>query len=335
MSLITPCHNSARYVGNLLDSVINQDYPDIEMIVVDDGSTDDTVAVVSPYIPMFKRRGYSLQIIRQDHSGQSAAIGKAIKLMTGRFFAWPDSDDFYSSPHSISILAGALAVSDDSVGAVRCLPIYRDTQGKELISEMHRVGNLDKEWLFDDAVTETAGFFSLSGGYMVKTTALDRCVPGRNIPTAPNAGQNWQLLLPVLYHYRCLTVKRQLITIIVRSDSHSRGAYKTFESIRQKLIDFHKVRRETILGITGMPESNRSRTIAAAETQFQQMMLSNAIRHNRDKDFRESISALSMLGVCVSKRLRILAALSHIPSGVLLAKMLLRAFRIYDKIKRH
>lgn len=257
VSLITPCYNSERYVGRLLDSILRQDYPEIEMIAVDDGSTDGTADVVLSYMPLFEKKGYKLYLLKQRHSGQSEAINLALKQVTGEYLAWPDSDDFYSRSDSISKLALALDVSDKTVGAVRCLPIYVDEQGIEDEVMQRDEYNFDKEWLFEDAITENNGFRYISGGFMVKMGAFDNCIPNRTISTALNAGQNYQLLLPILHDYKCITVMEQLITIELRANSHSRSQYSTFPELHAKFNDFRKVFEETIDRINRISETDR------------------------------------------------------------------------------
>ena len=60
VTIITPSYNSAHLIIRLLDSVLTQTYPNVEMFVIDDGSTDDTKDVVESYILAFQRRGYVL-----------------------------------------------------------------------------------------------------------------------------------------------------------------------------------------------------------------------------------------------------------------------------------
>ena len=67
VTLITSCYNTEKYIPHLLDSVLSQTYPDIEMIVVDDGSTDGTADVVRTYIPKFKSKGYFLTLLQQNN----------------------------------------------------------------------------------------------------------------------------------------------------------------------------------------------------------------------------------------------------------------------------
>ena len=89
VSIITPCYNTAGYLHRLLESVVKQTYPDIEMFVIDDGSKDNPKEIVERYIPEFRQRGYQLTYIHQVNSGQSVAIKRGLEMISGEFFVWP------------------------------------------------------------------------------------------------------------------------------------------------------------------------------------------------------------------------------------------------------
>ena len=74
VSVIIPCYNAARYVGETLDSVHRQTWPNLEVIVVDDGSTDDSVRIIETFAVL------DPTLIRQPNRGQTAALNAA---------AWP------------------------------------------------------------------------------------------------------------------------------------------------------------------------------------------------------------------------------------------------------
>ncbi len=86
VSVIIPTYNRARYVTKAIDSVLAQTCPDHEIIVVDDGSTDDTQAVLQPYASR-------IRILTQKNSGPSAARNAGIQAARGRWIAFLDSDD--------------------------------------------------------------------------------------------------------------------------------------------------------------------------------------------------------------------------------------------------
>jgi len=86
ISVVIPTYNRAEYLGESIDSVLAQEGPTFEVIVVDDGSTDATAAVLSPY-------GSRLRVLRQRNLGIAAARNAGVGAATGRFIAFHDSDD--------------------------------------------------------------------------------------------------------------------------------------------------------------------------------------------------------------------------------------------------
>ncbi|NIM93312.1 MAG: glycosyltransferase [Anaerolineales bacterium] len=89
VSIITPSFNQGQFLGATIRSVLDQDYPRIEYIVVDGGSTDGSVDIL---------KGYSDDLskwISEPDAGQTDAINKGFSIATGRIFAWINSDDLY------------------------------------------------------------------------------------------------------------------------------------------------------------------------------------------------------------------------------------------------
>ena len=86
VSVIIPTYNSAAYVVEAVESVLNQSFRDLEIIVIDDGSTDDTESVLSAYRT-------KLRYIRQPNSGVAAARNRGIEESRGRYVAFLDADD--------------------------------------------------------------------------------------------------------------------------------------------------------------------------------------------------------------------------------------------------
>ena len=94
VSIITPCYNGEQFVHRLLDSVLEQTYPNIEFIFVNDGSTDNTESIVQSYADRFKNAGISFIYMYQENSGLAATVNRGLMIFSGKYLTWPDSDDF-------------------------------------------------------------------------------------------------------------------------------------------------------------------------------------------------------------------------------------------------
>ena len=89
-SIIIPAYNAARYVRAAVDSALAQTHPDIEIIVVDDGSTDDTRRILDPYAAARK-----IEYLQQENKGLSGARNAGIRRAKGEYIALLDADDIF------------------------------------------------------------------------------------------------------------------------------------------------------------------------------------------------------------------------------------------------
>jgi len=92
ISVVIPCYNYARFLAFAVDSCLAQDYPDFEVIVVDDGSKDETPAVAARYLDR-------IRYIRQDNAGLPAARNTGITNARKPFIAFLDADDQFKPGH--------------------------------------------------------------------------------------------------------------------------------------------------------------------------------------------------------------------------------------------
>lgn len=99
VSIIVPIYNTAQYLPQCLDSLINQTLMDIEIICVDDGSTDESPQILAQYV----RRDSRVKILNQKNKGQSAARNAGIYISQGEYIAFLDSDD-YAKPNMLEKL---------------------------------------------------------------------------------------------------------------------------------------------------------------------------------------------------------------------------------------
>ena len=109
VSVVIPTYNYARYVPEAIDSVLAQSFEELEIIVVDDGSTDKTAEVLRAF-------GGQLRVIRQERRGLSAARNTGIRAARGQYLAFLDSDDLWL-PEKVSLQVARLD-AEPEVGLV-------------------------------------------------------------------------------------------------------------------------------------------------------------------------------------------------------------------------
>lgn len=253
ISVITPSYNCGNYISRLLESVLGQSYPNIEMFVCDDGSTDNTKEIVCSYEEKFSRRNYKLTYLYQKNSGQSVAINYLLKKVNGEYLVWPDADDFYSSSDAIKKMYDALKNTDDSVSMVQTdFYIVEDNTLK--IKEHYKISD-SRNW-FEDCLLVKNNYQFCPGKYMAKMEIIDRTIPKRNIYTEKDAGQNWQIMLPLLFKRKCLIINQPLYSVVERKSSHSRTKGK-IEFKLSRIQTYENTILETLITIPEISEEDR------------------------------------------------------------------------------
>ncbi len=89
VSFIVPCFNYEAYIGECLNSLIHQTYPNIEILVINDGSTDRSAAIVEEMMTRDNR----IQLFNQSNSGQLITKNRGVTLSKGEYFSIVDADD--------------------------------------------------------------------------------------------------------------------------------------------------------------------------------------------------------------------------------------------------
>ena len=244
VSVVTPVYNGESHIGRFLDSILAQDYPDVEMILSDDGSTDATVSAAASYAPAFDEKGYTFRIVRSTHRNASAAINAGLAYVNGEYLIWPDSDDELL-PGSIETRVQFLREHPE-FQCVRSIMEYVSVDGGPAPMG-EKLGDLSHTDLFLDVLEIRT--FVCCGCYMLRTEPFFEIYPERKIPVY-DVGQNFQMLLPFLYKHRCQTLRQVLYRVHVRPDSHSKYALSESEE-RERFRQFEFLVDE-IAGICGI-----------------------------------------------------------------------------------
>lgn len=124
VSVAIAAYNHAQYIEKALDSILKEDYPNIEVIILDDGSTDNTEEVV---IKWQKENSYQLLYIKQTNAGISKTLNRLIDLCNGEYLAFLSSDDYLlnnsiskrvkylqQNPQKCSVFADSIVVDNNN-----------------------------------------------------------------------------------------------------------------------------------------------------------------------------------------------------------------------------
>ncbi len=125
VSLVIPVYNRDTYLKTTIDSILAQTYTNFELIIWDDGSTDDSLAVANKYATEDSR----IKVFTADNTGQGAALVKAIAQTNGKYLGIVDSDDLLHPEALVKTLA--VLESNSSVGMVYTDHVVIDANGKE------------------------------------------------------------------------------------------------------------------------------------------------------------------------------------------------------------
>ena len=179
ISIITPCLNRAEFVGEAIESVVQQAYPDLEHIVIDGGSTDGTLEVLKAYP--------NLRVISEPDRGVYDALNKGLQLAQGEVVGLLNTDDLYApgilskvselflqNPASLAVLGGACIFSQVDGDSRRMLAEYRPYQQEDFLGQVTWGVPLFNAWYFRRQVFERYGCFDTHYRYAADRDFLIR-----------------------------------------------------------------------------------------------------------------------------------------------------------------
>lgn len=167
VSIVIPVYNGANYMREAIDSAIAQTYKNIEIIVVNDGSTDngETERIALSY-------GDKIKYYKKENGGCASALNYGISKMNGEWFSWLSHDDGYF-PEKIQSAIDCINQNDfmDEKTIISCSSCIIDAAGKKLSSRISTDGYVPAEKMFESFM----GGKSLNGcALMIPKSALDK-----------------------------------------------------------------------------------------------------------------------------------------------------------------
>ncbi len=217
VSIILPTYNCAKYVGAAVESVLNQTYRNFELIIVDDGSTDDTDEALAQYIS----NNNKIRYIKQENKGHAGARNTGMAAATGDYIAFIDSDDKWM-PEKLDEQVWVLQ-EDPEVGLVHC-NVYGFGENQEV---RVRGSQLTQEQLNDYSGYIFDNLYSRK--IIITTTTVmirKKCIDAVGMfdeNLTRYGSEDRELFLRILRNYKAKYVNKPLAMYRNRSDSEGQN----------------------------------------------------------------------------------------------------------------
>lgn len=225
VTLITPTYRAEPFIREYLQSVLDQTYAPLEFILVNDGSDDNSEAIINAFAAQFKNRGIIFKYLRQEHKGQAAAFNLALAQVSGEYLTWADSDDILH--HDNIRLKMEYMDTHDNCRMLRCNAREFDDNTRTELRHSARPEDKTTRDIFADLVNSST--YCLAGCYMLQTALFRECYPDMRIPESP-VGQNLQMLLPPASRVVCHYIDAPLLSYRRHANSHYHHSLRSWRN---------------------------------------------------------------------------------------------------------
>lgn len=281
VSIITACYNGEKFIDQYMDSVLSQTCPSIELILVNDGSTDSSEEKIMSYKDKLQDRGIRFEYIYKQNGGQSSAFNAGLKHFHGKYLTWIDIDDVmhvdyieiktqYMEEHSKVdyLITPSAVVNIDNPQEVICYtwkipPRSREDMLKRIIS--------GKDYNYE------------SGSFFIRAQILEKANPSKKIYDACGiwSGAQIQMMFPVIYHGNYGYLDKCLFDYYLH-DGNDHNKYKTKSELVIKFSESYKTIINTIESVE-MPLNEQEKYKRIAYVKIKKDEMSMAVQlHDAD-----------------------------------------------------
>jgi glycosyltransferase involved in cell wall biosynthesis len=228
----------------MLASVYGQIHDEIELICVDDGSIDRTLAKLEGWKPLIERRGYSMIIISKENEGTASAISAGLGLITGDYVCFPDADDMLM-PDYASEMVEFLEANPDAKW-VRCDCFVNEYSEKRVTMirgefSPHMMPN-DSTHLIEKLLARRS-FLSV-WSLMIRVSFFEECFPKMQLEVSCEGFQEWQINLPLALNAPVAVLYKPLYFYFFRGEGHRSQGLKNYINAEAYYEKFHSIANE-------------------------------------------------------------------------------------------
>ncbi len=226
ISVIICTYNRATYIAQAIDSILNQTYKNIEVIIVDDASTDNTEEVLAQY-----KNNSLIKIFKNESNlGISKSRNKGVSFASGDYIAVLDSDDYWTDPKKLHKQITILE-SDPTIGVVGSAITCITTDGEKIKNAVYKTKDAEirnkiliKNQFAQSAVLFKKDAFLRVGGY----------------DTNLSSAQDFDLWLKIGKDYRFANLKESTVAYLVHPNSISQSKKLLMAREVDRIVEKHK-----------------------------------------------------------------------------------------------
>ena len=223
VSIIIPLYNKAPYVTKALDSVLAQTFTDYECLIVNDGSTDDSEAVVQSWLSQNSQYTVHFTLYNQENAGVSAARNHGISLSTGDYVTFLDADDWWTPTFLEEMMQ--LVEEYPKAGIYGC-DYYRVKNGKLLTYPKHVSGYIN----YYKVYTRSGAMPLHPDGVLVPRKVLMEINGGLTdinvFPKNIKMGEDFLFFMKIVSRYKVAFLDKQLVYFNQDADANNRATSK-------------------------------------------------------------------------------------------------------------
>ena len=287
VSIVMCCYNGAHFIHRAFRSILDQTYNNIELIFVNDGSTDNTVEVAQSYIKAFENKGYTLNIVSQENHGHGHATATGLKYITGEYLSLLDVDDEIMSTSIENKVHFLMEHPECNVVRTNAYIMHADNMNDTSNLLVKKDDEKRQRYIFETLLMGDTNNFA--GTYLVRTAPLKEFYIDKEYVIS-RYGPNLQILLPLTYNTPCGFIDKPLFKYIKHTASHSAPTSlekeidlaKGYWDIRYKMLDVMKI--------------NDVELKTRLEIRLTQNIIYRTIHHSNVELFNKYYSVLNGLG---------------------------------------
>ena len=220
VSLIIPCFNVSEIkLNRMMNSIASQTYSQLQVLLIDDGSTNNTLSTLHKWKNNFTSIGFECKVFTKQNGGMASAINIGLKHFTGKYVCFPDSDDAVEPDYVSSMLT-----------YLECNPLCNIVRCNfTMVTEMGSTRDLYvvEQNFYEHGYLKTVLLKQESTNVwpmLVRADFLRKRIPRLHLHEGgPLASQEWQLLLPLTYRNNVALLNKSLYNYYIYPNSHARS----------------------------------------------------------------------------------------------------------------